>query len=152
MLNEQQINEKITIGGRPDAAEIESLHARGFTTIINLLTDDELGGEHEEQLVEGAGMTYAAIPTSPAVLDDIAVSRFAQAIDSSEGPVAVHCKSGGRAGMMTLLHLAVAHGWNLGQTAEEGEKLGIKIGNDSPYREFFTDYIRRHSAGERTGE
>ena len=152
MLNEQQINEKIFIGGRPDAAEIENLHARGFTTVINLLTDEELGGVHEEQLVEDAGMTYAAVPTSPALLDDIAFSRFGQAIDSSDGLVAVHCKGGGRAGILSLLHLAVANGWNLSQTYDEGEKLGIKISNNSPYREFFADYIRRHSAGERTGE
>jgi uncharacterized protein (TIGR01244 family) len=149
MINEQKINDRITIGGRPSVEEIEDLKARGFRTIINLLTPDEEGNAHEERDVEDRGLTYSAVPVSPALLDDVAVARFSQAVDSSDGPVAVHCKSGGRAGVMTLLHLGVSHGWTVERTLEEAEKIGAKIGPDSPYREFFEGYIRRHSAGER---
>ncbi|RYG71085.1 phosphatase [bacterium] len=149
MLNEQKIDDKITIGGRPDAAELENLKARGFRTIINLLTEDEPNYGHEEQQVEDLGLDYSAVPVSPDLLDDLAVNRFSQAILSSDGPVAVHCKSGGRAGVMTLLHLAVSHGWSLEKTLEKAEEIGAKIGPDSPYREFFESYIKRHSAGER---
>ncbi len=149
MLNEQKITDQITIGGRPDAAEIESLHTRGFKTIVNLLTPDEPNYGQEALDVEDTGLTYAAIPTSPDLLDDIAMARFSQAIESSDGPVAVHCKGGGRAGILTLLHLAVSHGWSRDQTFEEAQKMGIKIGPESPYRPFFESYIQRHSAGER---
>jgi uncharacterized protein (TIGR01244 family) len=149
MLNEQKINKQITIGGRPDAEELAKLKERGFKTIINLLTSDEPGFAEEELLVENLGLTYSSVPVSPALLDDLAVSRFSQAIVSSDGPVAVHCKSGGRAGLMTLMHLGVSHGWTVEHTIEEGEKLGIKLAPDSPYRDFFADYIKRHSAGER---
>ncbi|PQV64421.1 TIGR01244 family protein [Abditibacterium utsteinense] len=152
MQNEQSFNDKITIGGRPDASEIEELHNRGFKTVVNLLTPDEPGFETEEAEVENTGMTYASIPTSPALLDDIAMARFSQAIDSSSGPVAVHCKGGGRAGVLSLLHLAVTHGWNREKACEEAEKLKVKIGPESPYRAFFESYIQRHSAGERTGD
>jgi uncharacterized protein (TIGR01244 family) len=149
MLNEQQIDDRITIGGRPDAAELESLKSRGFRTIVNLLTVDEPGYGDEELQVEDLGLDYAAVPVSPDLLDDIAVARFSQAIDSSDGPVAVHCKGGGRAGIMTLLHLGVTKGWSLQKTLQKADELGVKIGPDSPYREFFEGYIKRHSAGER---
>lgn len=149
MLNEQRINEKITIGGRPEAADIEDLKNRGFKTIVSLLTPDETGYESEERDVQNAGLTYASIPVAPDLLDDIALSRFGQAIASSDGPVAVHCNAGGRAGVLTLLHLAVAHGWTVERALEEGAKTGAKIGPDSPYRAFFEEYLRRHSAGER---
>lgn len=149
MLNEQKINKQITIGGRPSPEEIEDLKARGFKTVINLLTPEEEGHAHEEREVEDRGLTYAAVPVSPELLDDMAVARFSQAVDSSDGPVAVHCKAGGRAGIMTLLHLGVSNGWTVARTLEEGEKIGAKIGPDSPYREFFEGYIKRHSAGER---
>ncbi len=152
MLNEHQITKKITIGGRPDKAEIESLHARGFETVINLLTPDEVGHEHEEREVEDAGMTYAAVPTAPDLLDDISMARFSQAIDSSDGPVAVHCKGGGRAGVLTMLHLAVSNGLTVEEALETAEESHVKIGTDSPYRAFFESYIRRHSAGERNAE
>ncbi len=149
MLNEQQINDQITIGGKPDANEIQDLKKRGFKTIVNLLTPDEPGYAGEEREVEDAGLTYASVPVSPALLDDAAMARFTGAITSSDGPVAVHCKGGGRAGIMTLLHLAVNGGWTLQHALDEGEKMGVKIGPDSPYRAFFEDYMRRHSAGER---
>ncbi|HEX9997859.1 MAG TPA: sulfur transferase domain-containing protein [Abditibacterium sp.] len=149
MQNEQQISEKITIGGRPDTAQLEDLKSRGFRTVVNLMTPDEPNYAGEELAVENLGLSYYAIPISPPLLDDIAVAQFTSAIVSSDGPVAVHCKGGGRAGVLTLLHLAIENGWTLEHTLDEAEKMGAKIGPDSPYRAFFEDYIRRHSAGER---
>ncbi len=151
MLNEQQITPHITIGGQPRAEDIEDLKARGFETIINLQTPDEPGVDQEERMVKDAGLSYLNVPVSPPILDDLAVSRFSQAIDSSDGPVAVHCKGGGRAGVMTLLYLGIENGWSVERTLQEGARWDAKIGKDSPYRAFFEDYLRRHSAGERTG-
>jgi len=152
MLNEQTINRHVTIGGRPEAADIEDLRKRGFGTIINLMTPDEPGYAEEERLVENSGLSYASIPVAPNLVDDMAVARFNQEIASSPKPVAVHCKGGGRAGVMTLLYLAIQHGWTVAHALEEGEKLGLKIGPDSPYRGFVEGYIKRHSAGERVDD
>ena len=148
MLNEQKINDQITIGGALRDGDAQDLEARGFDTVVNLMTPDE-SNDGEEELVKGVGLTYAPIPVSPATLDEITVARFLQAVESADGPVAVHCKGGGRAGIMTLLHLAIDNGWTVQRALEEGEKLKIKIGNDSPYRGFFESYIRAHSSGER---
>ena len=152
MLNEHKMTEKITVGGRPLAADVADLKERGFETVINLLTPDEPAYEAELRMVEDLGLSYCPIPVSPDLLDDAAMARFSQAIVSSTGPVAVHCKGGGRATVLTLLHLAVEQGWSLATTLEIGEKAGAKIGADSPYRAFFESYIRRHSAGERAVE
>ena len=148
MLNEQKITDKISIGGALRDGDAQDLETRGFKTVVNLMTPDE-SYAGEEELVKGVGLTYAPIPISPATLDDITVARFLQAVESSDGPVAVHCKSGGRAGLMTLLALGIENGWSLDKTLEEGEKMGIKVAPDSPYRGFFESYIKRHSAGER---
>ena len=148
MLNEQKITDKISIGGALRDGDAQDLESRGFSTVVNLMTPEE-SNDGEEELVKGVGLDYAPIPISPATLDDITVARFLQAVESSDGAVAVHCKGGGRAGMMTLLLLGIEHGWTLEKTLEEGEKLKIKIGADSPYRAFFESYIRRHSSGER---
>lgn len=148
MLNEQKITDHLSIGGALRDGDAQDLENRGFKTVVNLMMPEE-SSYGEEELVKGVGLTYAPIPTSPATLDDITVARFLQAIESSDGPVAVHCKGGGRAGLMTLLALAIEHGWSLDQTFEEGEKMSIKIESNSPYRSFFESYIKRHSAGER---
>ena len=148
MLNEQKITDQISIGGALRDGDAQDLENRGFKTVVNLMMPDE-SYAGEEELVKGAGLTYAPIPISPATLDDITVARFLQAVESSNGPVAVHCKSGGRAGLMTLLALGIEHGWSLEKTYQEGEQVGLKVAADSPYRSFFESYIKRHSAGER---
>lgn len=151
MLNEQQISEKITIGGAPKDDEIAHIYERGFATVINLCTPDE-PCYREERDIEQQGLSYASIPTEPALLDDIKVAQFIQEVDSSDGPVYLHCKGGGRAGILALLHEAIAHGWNIATALEKGREWNIKIGDDSPYRAFFESYLRRHSAGERDTE
>ena len=148
MLNEQKITDKISIGGALRDGDAQDLENRGFKTVINLMTPEEVS-DGEEELVKNAGLTYAPIPVSPAALDDITVARFLQAVESSNGPVAVHCKSGGRAGLMALLSLAIENGWSLDRTLTEGDERGLKIPANSPYRAFFENYIKRHSAGER---
>ena len=150
-MNEKKITDGITVAGQPTPKDIEDYHAQGFRTIVNLRTESEDGFPvDEERLVEGAGLNYASIPVSPQTLDDLAVFRFSQALASVNGqPAVVHCQGGGRAGIMTLLHLAIEGGWALQDTFKKGEELGIAPAADSPYRAFFEDYIKRHSPAER---
>ena len=148
MLNEQKINDKMSIGGALRDGDAQDLENRGFKTVVNLMTAEE-SNDGEEELVKGVGLTYAPIPVAPNTLDDITVARFLQAVESSDGPVAVHCKGGGRAGMMALVALAIENGWSVDKALEEGENMKIVIAADSPYRGFFESYIQRHSAGER---
>ena len=150
-MNEKQIAPGLTIAGQPTPQNIETYRAQGVRTIVNLRSNDESPQvADEERLVEDAGIGYAQIPISPPTLDDIAVQRFSQALSSVDAaPTVVHCAGGGRAGVMSLLHLSITHGWSLAQTLEEGEKLGIAPKADSPYRAFFESYIQRHSPAER---
>jgi len=150
-MKTRAITNHISIGGQPDENDIQTLQEKGFRTIVNLRTEDDEGFRAEEEHeVENKGLNYAAIPVSPVLLDDRAVQRFSSALSSDDAPPSyVHCGSGGRAGLLTLLHLAVENGWTLQQTLETGKELDIAPSETSPYRAFFDDYIRRHSAGER---
>src|SRR5437016_2652128 len=95
-MNERKINEALTVAGQPSAADLEKLQAAGYRTVVNLRGDHEAGSlADEKQLVEGLGLNYASIPTSPALLDDRAVERFVQVVDSEDSqPAVVHCGSG----------------------------------------------------------
>ena len=155
MENFRQLNPGIAISGQPSSADLDSLVAQGFRTVVNLRTSDEPGFlDEEEREVESRALNYAEVPISPALLNDDAVARFSQALDSIDGtPALVHCRSGGRAEMMTLLHMAVGGGWSLEQTLEVGREMGdLAPSENSPYRAFFEDYLRRRSAGERVVE
>jgi uncharacterized protein (TIGR01244 family) len=150
-MKEQQITPEITIGGQPHTADIKALKERGFQTVINLRAPDEKNLlEDEKRLVEESGMDYASIPVTPQLLDEAAVHRFATSVaPKSSQPVYVHCGSGGRAGLLALLHLAIDNGWTVEQALQEGEKHGISPSERSPYRRFFEEYIQRRSAGAR---
>ena len=151
MKNEREIVPGLAIAGQPSEEELENLGATGYRTVVNLREDNEPGAlPDEERLVESAGLNYASIPVSPQTIDDVAVQRFIQAVDSDGAqPVVVHCGGGGRAGLLVLLHLAIKHGWSVARTLEEGARLNIAPGSGSPYRAFVEDYIRRHSPAER---
>jgi uncharacterized protein (TIGR01244 family) len=151
-MNLRAITNHISIGGQPDENDLQELQNKGFRTIVNLRDESEKEYRaSEEREVEGRGLNYSSIPISPALLDDMAMQRFSNAIDAEDAPpVYVHCAGGGRAGILTLIYLAVENGWSLLQAEETGKELGIAPAEDSPYRAFFEDYIRRHSAGERS--
>ncbi|MBV9864867.1 MAG: protein tyrosine phosphatase family protein [Abitibacteriaceae bacterium] len=152
MLNERKITNEISISGQPTAEDIADVAQRGFRMVVNLRAEGEQSDPDEEKrLVEEAGLNYTEIPVTPASLDDLAVQRFQGAVTGYDStPAIVHCGSGGRAGIMVLLHLALTHGWSIQQALEEGEKMGnIAPGPDSPYRQFFESFLKRHSPAER---
>jgi uncharacterized protein (TIGR01244 family) len=114
MKNLKQINDELWISGQPTEDELRSASDR-FRTVVNLRTADESGlVPDEERLVEGGGISYAPIPVSPATLDDATAERFSQALASDGAtPALIHCQGGGRAGVLTLMHLAVNNAWSL---------------------------------------
>ena len=122
MKNLKQITSDLWISGQPTADELSNVGER-FRTVVNLRTADENGVlPDEERLVEGAGLNYAPIPVTPVSLTDADVERFSQAVSSADAtPALIHCQGGGRAGVMTLLHLAIANGWTLQRTLEAAQ-------------------------------
>lgn len=153
MRNERKITAGLTISGQPTEEEMKGLTSRGFRTLVNLRTTTEDGAlPDEERIAESSGLNYAAIPMTTEDMDDIAMHRFTQTLDSVHGqPAVIHCGSGGRAGIMALLYLAIKHGWSVKRAIEEGERLGdLAPSERSKWRPFFEGYIKRHSAGERS--
>ena len=150
MKNEKMLDEQLIVSGQPTPDEIEALRRRGVRGVINLRGEGEEGfWDGEKAAVESAGMDFSHIPISPSMLDDAAVMRVHQAIDSAGGTAVLHCQGGGRAGIMGLLHLAVKHGWGVQHALDEGRKRGVEIKEDSPYRAFFERYLKDHSPEER---
>jgi uncharacterized protein (TIGR01244 family) len=151
MKNASQVTENILIAGQPKDTELQELQAQGYKTVINLRSDDESGViSHEERIVAEAGLNYASIPVSPNSINETKVGRFLQTLSTKDAlPAVVHCGGGGRAGIMVLLHLAITQKWSVQQALAQGEEMGIAPAPGSPYRKYFEDYVKQHSAGER---
>ena len=150
MKNEKMLDDQLIVTGQIGVEDVEELRRRGVREVVNLRGVDEEGfWDGEKAAVEEAGMDYSNIPISPSILDDAAVMRVHQAIDSAGGTAVVHCQGGGRAGIMGLLHLAIKNGWGIQQSLDEGQKRGVELKEDSPYRAFFEQYLKNHSPAER---
>lgn len=88
------------IAGQPMPADYDRQAKAGTTMVINLRTQPEIDrlDFDPRQQVESRGMEYVAIPMggdegyTPEQLE-----AFTQAIDGVDGPILIHCASGGRA-------------------------------------------------------
>lgn len=95
----------IYVAGQPTETGLETAQAMGVETIVSLRTPAEMEDSTEPDQAAQLGMDFVSIPSggadhpySPAEVD-----AFARVMESAQGPVLLHCRSGTRA-----THLYVA--------------------------------------------
>ncbi len=133
----------VYFGPQLDAEAFSRMADRGVRTVINLRSTNEMielahdtsheangaPGFDEAAALNALGMNYIHIPLGgddgyePADVD-----AFAQAIESADGPVFVHCLSGARARVMWQAYLVRERGYTLDQAVEITRTVG-----DQPY-------------------
>lgn len=112
-------------GGQPQASAWLALAKAGITTVVNLRPPSEMPERNEAEEVTAAGLTYVNVPVAGA--DTLGASKVAalwRALESSNGPVLVHCGTGNRCGAM----LALAQAWHRGSSPEEALAFGMSAG------------------------
>jgi uncharacterized protein (TIGR01244 family) len=115
--------EGMLLGGQPTLEQLQTIHETGFRTVIDMRLAEEGGTTQAD--IEAAGMIYAALPIGKA--EDVSEENaraLAQLLESAEGPVVVHCKSGNRVGGLLALKAFYVDG----ATPEEALKLGLANG------------------------
>ena len=90
----------------PHAADLDFLQQRGFRSLVNLRDPGEanqaMDPEREGEEAERRGLAYLHFPVRPDELGPNRVRDFRAKLDQLAKPVAIHCASGKRAGLMTL--------------------------------------------------
>lgn len=121
----------IVFGPQPDEALFLAMRDRGVGTVINLRSRQEMEDLHEETgldeaaAIERAGMAYIHIPLggedgyAPGDID-----AFAAAIESADGDILVHCRSGARARIMWQAYLVERRGYSLAEAAAVAKTIG----------------------------
>lgn len=120
----------VFFGGQPDAASLERLaKEHGIKTIVNLRRQEEMQKVEfdEVALAEKLGMKYVHVPCSPPSMCAADVDAMAQAIDSTQDPVLIHCASSNRVGGMWAAYLATKQGMNLDEALAKGEAAGLSM-------------------------
>lgn len=121
----------LIFGPQPDADGFSQFKAEGVTTVINLRSNEEMAdliteaGLDETATLQATGLRYIHIPLGGD--DGYApedVEAFANAVETAEGPVLIHCFSGGRARTMWQAYLVKHRGYSL----REAEAVAATIG------------------------
>ncbi len=121
----------LVFGPQPDAAGFEAFRADGVATVINLRSHEEMTtllaeeGLDETSTLSAQGVRYIHIPLGG---DDgyepADVEAFAAAIEGAQGPVLIHCASGGRARTMWQAYLVKHRGYTLREAEEVASTIG----------------------------
>lgn len=118
---------RITFSGQPTEEEIRAFAAAGGKVVINNRTESELKRIpfDEQALVESLGMTYVHTPMSSAIFDDTQSASLAQTLNSTTGPVLMHCGSGSRSATVYGMYLIKDQGMNKNDAIETAQQLGM---------------------------
>ena len=145
MMFERAITGAITIGDQPSEADLVRLKAEGYTGVVNLRNDGEpeqpLGVAAEGEKVKALGMGYLHMCVGGSPLAELGVREVCNFIDA-QGKVLVHCRKGGRAAAVVLIHQARANGWGAAEAAAKGRGLGLEV--DGGLRSIVENYLDDH--------
>jgi uncharacterized protein (TIGR01244 family) len=102
-------HENIFIGPQPEYIDFATIKSAGFTKVINMRTPDEMKELkfHEDYLLKKADISYHLIPIGGKefVYSPAKLTEFAQAMESSNEKVLLHCRSGHRASQLWAAYL-----------------------------------------------
>ncbi len=115
------------IAGQPAPDDYERQAAAGTVLVVNLRTQPEIDRlDFDPQVeVESRGMQYAWIPMGgDEGYNPEQVAAFADEIEGVDGPVMIHCASGGRARHLWAAYLVEEDGIPLDEAMLRMEEVG----------------------------
>ncbi len=130
----QYLTPTIMIGDQPTKADLAELKSLGFVGVVNLRNDGEpeqpIAPSREGELARELGLEYLHLGVGAVPLEESGVAAVSDFLTRhAQGPdqVLVHCRRGGRAVMLVLLHFAKVNGWSPDQVAERCADMGLAI-------------------------
>lgn len=143
----RDVTPTLTIASQPDEADLEALKPAGYAGVVNLRGEGEpeqpISAVDEGEKVRALGLDYLHVPVVGNALPASEVERFCDFLDAHAGDrVLIHCRKGGRAAALVLLHQALAHRWSAREAVERGKALGLDV--DGPLRVLVETFLDDH--------
>lgn len=143
----QYVTPAIMIGDQPTKADLEELKSLGFVGVVNLRHDGEpeqpISPAREGDLARAIGLEYLHHGVGAVPLDEscvAAVSDFLTRHAQGSDQVLVHCRRGGRAVALVLLHFARVNRWSADEVAERAAEMGLAV--DAGMRQMVEGWLR----------
>ncbi len=118
----------IGTGGQPTEAGLKQVAEKGYTCIVNLRSSSEqfdLAGE--EKVALQLGLRYYVVPLPVKEPSEAQALAFVALMTALKGDrVFVHCTSGGRAGSLMMIYLALAESMPQDKAEEEARRMGLR--------------------------
>ena len=112
-------------GGQPELTAFAEFSEKGYSTIVNLRTQDEDVPVGEKVAARVYGLTYFELPVTRETLSLADAKSLDTYLDSAPaGSVFIHCASGNRVGALWGLY----QGWKNGLSGEEAVAAGQAAG------------------------
>ncbi|GAC1469354.1 MAG: hypothetical protein NVSMB9_13090 [Isosphaeraceae bacterium] len=144
----KSVTPAITIGDQPSVEDLEALKNEGYHGVINLRSDGEpeqpLSTQGEGEAAKRLDLDYLHYGVGAGPLTEEGVASVCRFLDEhSEGKTLVHCRKGGRAAALVLIHRALAEGWPADEAVNKGKTLGLDV--DGGLRTLVETYL--HAQG-----
>ena len=145
-----EFNKNMSIGGIPDDAGIKELVQKGFKTIVDLRTEEEISNPDEPRLAQSAGIHYIHLPVKGDGLSEDKLSMFYQTVfDEEKYPVYIHGPKGIRPLALLLTITALKNGKTVADLLEDRKKLNAPKENAQKILEFVEAFFKhRKEHGE----
>lgn len=138
MESAKKVNEDYSVAGQPSADDLKQAAESGFKSVLNLRSPSEANTlPDEQQQAEAAGLSYANVPLSSSVPDEVLVNKALEELENLPKPVLVHCGAGLRAGAIALIATARDLKWTLEQLTEKANEVGLSL--DQPHLKQFIE-------------
>ncbi len=125
-------DDQLFIAGQPSEAGLAQMAEAGVVTVVNLRTHREMDDRNvvpfdEAASVRELGLEYVHIPSGgpDTPYDADMVSRFAQALETAEGKVLLHCTVAWRASHLYVAYLHRYRGLPLDEAIEHGRAINF---------------------------
>jgi uncharacterized protein (TIGR01244 family) len=150
MQVERPITGSITIGDQPTEEDLARLKREGYSGVVNLRHPGEpeqpMSPTEEGEKVIALGMEYLHYGVGGAPLLEqnvVAVCEFVDRHVQGGGKVMVHCRKGGRAVALVLLHQAWANNWSPEEVVARGREMGLQV--DGGLRMLVETYLQQNA-------
>jgi uncharacterized protein (TIGR01244 family) len=147
MENIKKVNHEFAVAGQITPEQLEQAASEGFKSVLNLRSPSEEGFlKDEQQQAEALGLHYVNIPVKASELSEELTSEILEQIDELPKPALIHCGTAMRAGAMTLMNVATRQGMTSEQAFEKAGQIGFDCSAYPQMKEFFKNYVDKHSA------
>jgi protein tyrosine phosphatase (PTP) superfamily phosphohydrolase (DUF442 family) len=121
----------IGTGGQPTEAGMKLLAEKGYRSIVNFRTTEEMAKfPFEEKMAADLGMKYFLIPVQGKEPKEAQAQAFLNLMQALKGEKTfVHCAGANRAGALMMIDLVVNEGMDLDKAESEARKIGMSSEN-----------------------